>query len=69
MSERVGTVKNRRRDRAEPLERAPTREEVADERLAARNQLVGEHVPRPRLESARAEQFAERWDALRPYRE
>ena len=53
VSERIRRVENGRRLGAEPSKRATTGEQISDERFAARNQLVGEHVPRARLRSCR----------------
>ena len=67
MSERVGTVENRRRDGTKALERAPAGEKVAHERLAARNQLIGEHVPRTRFQAAGTKRLAKRSNTLGPH--
>ena len=64
MPERVRAVQHRRRLAAQSRGRVATGEQVAHERLAARNQLVGEHVPRTRLEPPLAEQRRELGRAL-----
>ena len=52
MAERIRTVQNGRRRRLEPRERSPSCEQISNECFAARDELVREHVPRPRLEAA-----------------
>ena len=53
MSERIRAVQNRRRSRTNSrLKGATTREQVSNQRLSARNQLVGQNVPWPRLDLA-----------------
>src|SRR5437764_9651422 len=59
MTEAVGTVQHRRRLGAQRAERVATGEQVANERLAARDQLVGEYVPGTGLEPPLSEQRAE----------
>src|SRR5215207_2586911 len=55
MTEGVGRIEDRWRLRVEPPNRAAPREQISDQRLAARNELVSEDVPWARLEHAVAE--------------
>src|ERR1700733_13884910 len=59
MPEAVGQVADGRRWYAEPLAYDPAEQQVAHERLAAHEQLVGEHVAWADLESAAREQRAQ----------
>jgi hypothetical protein len=45
VAERIRRIENRRLLRAEPAKGAATQEQVSDECLAARDELVGEDVP------------------------
>src|SRR5215203_6244161 len=69
MAERIGTVEHRRRFRAQWTQRVAPGEQVAHERFPSGNQLVREHVPRPRLEPAVAKQRRELGATLGPDRE
>ena len=69
MTERVGTVEHRRRRGAQPTENATAEKEIAHESLAARNELVGEDVPRAGLESACLQQRGELRCTLRTHLE
>jgi hypothetical protein len=55
MTERIGTVEHRRRLGAQRPERPSSSKQIADERLAGGNQLVGEYVPRSGFELPLAE--------------
>src|SRR4051812_49212727 len=57
VSERVGTIQDRRRLDSDAPKRAPTREQIAHECLAARNQLVGKHKPWSGLEASVAQEL------------
>ena len=50
MTERVGRIEHQRRGCSELAERRAPRQQISHERFAGGNQLVGEHVPRSRLE-------------------
>ena len=65
MPERVGAVQHRRRLGAQRAQRIAAGEEVAHERLAARDQLVGEDVPGACLEPLLPEERCELRRALR----
>src|SRR5919201_2683729 len=65
MAEAVGLVSRRRRLDAEPAADVPAEQQVAYERLAADEQLVGEHVPWPCLEPSGREQRAQALLVLR----
>src|SRR5436305_37332 len=59
MAEAVGQVGDAARLDAEAATDAPSEQEVADERLAADEDLVGQDVRRPRLEPSRRQQRAQ----------
>src|SRR4051812_3307077 len=65
MAERIRTIEHRRRVGALAAKNAPPGEKISHERLAARNELVGEHEPRTCLDAAGLEQRAELAGALR----
>src|SRR5689334_16463914 len=65
VAERIGAIQYRRRRGAKPPQYSPAEEEIANERFAARYQLVGEDVPRARLETPALQQGREFADALR----
>jgi hypothetical protein len=69
MSERVGTVEHRRRLGTQCTQRVAAGEEIAHERLSTRDQLVREHVPRPRLEAAVTQQRGDLGTALGSHRQ
>src|ERR687896_631151 len=56
MTERVRTVQHGRRGRAQRAQDATSGQQIADERLAAGNQLVGENVPWSRFQPALTKQ-------------
>jgi hypothetical protein len=58
MPEGIGTVKHWRAHGAEQLKLMATNEQVPHKRLAAGNQLIGEHVPGACLEPPGSEQAA-----------
>src|ERR1043165_9826054 len=55
MAERIRRIQHGRRVRSEPLQHAPTCEQISDECFPARNELIGEHIPRPCLERSVAQ--------------
>ena len=66
MTERVGTVEHRRRIGAERPQCVSPGEQVAHQRFAAGNQLVGQHVPWAGLQATVPEQRRELGAALGP---
>src|SRR5687768_12953976 len=66
MPERVGTIQHRRRLRAECPQRSTSREQIAHQAFAARNELVGKHEPRSRLELSRPQRRRQIGRTLRP---
>src|SRR5215468_8909819 len=69
MPERVRTIQHGRRDGAEPRQHASALEEIAHQGLATRNELVGEHVPRPGFDRTRPKTRGQLFGALGSYRE
>src|SRR5262245_58196228 len=66
MAERVGTVEYWRGNGAEATKHAPPREKISNERFAAWNELVGEHIPRAGLDRAAAQHRSEVVGAIGP---
>jgi len=66
MTEGIGAIQNWGRFGAERSQRAPSREEVAHQRFAAGNELVGEHEPGTRLQFSLAQRRGELGRALGP---
>ena len=60
MSERIRAIQHRGSSSAKSLQLSAAGEQVAHHRLAARDELVAEHVPGSRLETAIAEQRGKR---------
>src|SRR5688500_8535889 len=69
MAERIGRVQDVRRARAKRAERAAAGEQIADEGLTVRDQLVGEDVPGASLESSIAQPGSHLRTALGTHRE
>src|SRR5688572_27740801 len=66
MPERIGTIQNARRLGPQRTQGTSPRKQIPHQRFAARNQLVGEHEPGPRLELSVSERRGELRGALRP---
>ena len=69
MPERVGAIQHRRRCRAKPAQESAAGEQIPNHRFAARNQLVSEDVPGPRLESPVSQRGAEDRGAVGAHRQ
>ena len=59
MAERIGTIENRRWCRAQAAQNPASSKEISHDGFAARNELVGQDVPRTSLETAGGEQRRE----------
>ena len=67
MPERVGAVEDRRRLTAQAAYGSAAGQQVADERLATRDQLVGKHVPRTRFQAAVTQECRELGGTFGPH--
>src|SRR6185437_4585978 len=67
MAEGIRAIQHLGSAGAESFELAAAGEQIAHHRLAARDELVGEHVPRPRLEASVTQQRGERIRTVRPH--
>jgi hypothetical protein len=64
MAERIGTIEDRRSRRTEPREGSPPSEQVPNERLATRDELVREDIPGSCFESTVPDECRERGHAI-----
>jgi len=67
MAERVGTVENGRRFTAHAPNRSAPRKQISHERLAARYELVRQHVPRACLQTPVAQERRQFRGTLGPH--
>ena len=67
MAEGVRAIEYGGSHRTETVHHSPPRLEIADQRLAARDLIVGEHIPRPGFDNAALQGIGQTRERLRPH--